>query len=58
MEENMTATEMQRFLNQQYSEGKTEMEAYRNLMTILGIEYPQQKIEKNSDANITLTRED
>lgn len=58
MEENMTATEMQRFLNQQYSEGKTEMEAYRNLMTILGIEYPQQKIEKNSDANSTLTRED
>lgn len=58
MEENMTATEMQRFLNQQYSEGKTEMEAYRNLMTILGIEYPQQKTEKISDANSTLTRED
>lgn len=58
MEENMTATEMQRFLNQQYSEGKTEMEAYRNLMTILGIEYPQQKTEKISNANSTLTRED
>jgi hypothetical protein len=43
MEENMTAAEMQRFLNQQYSEGKSEMEAYRNLMIILGIAYPQKK---------------
>ena len=32
MEEEMTAIEMQRFLNQQYAEGKTELEAYRNLM--------------------------
>ena len=43
MEENMTAAEMQRFLNQQYSEGKSEMEAYRNLMIVLGIAYPQKK---------------
>lgn len=28
--EEMTALEMQRFLNQQYAEGKTELEAYRN----------------------------
>ena len=38
----MTAIEMQRFLNQQYAEGKTELEAYRNLMAILGLSYPQK----------------
>ena len=43
MEEEMTAIEMQRFLNQQYAEGKTELEAYRNLMAILGLNYPQKK---------------
>lgn len=43
MEEEMTAIEMQRFLNQQYAEGKTELEAYRNLMAILGLSYPQKK---------------
>ena len=42
MEEEMTAIEMQRFLNQQYTEGKTELEAYRNLMAILGLSYPQK----------------
>lgn len=42
MEEEMTAIEMQRFLNQQYAEGKTELEAYRNLMAILGLSYPQK----------------
>lgn len=41
--EEMTILEMQRFLNQQYSEGKTEMEAYRNLMAILGLTYPQKE---------------
>ena len=30
------------FLNQQYAEGKTELEAYRNLMAILGLTYPQK----------------
>ena len=45
MEENMTAIEMQRFLNQQYAEGKTELEAYRNLMAILGLTYPQKAEE-------------
>lgn len=37
--ESMTILEMQRFLNQQYAEGKTELEAYRNLMEILGLTY-------------------
>ena len=44
--EEMTVLEMQRFLNQQYAEGKTELEAYRNLMMILGLTYPQ-KAEEN-----------
>ena len=38
--EEMTVMEMQRFLNQQCAEGKTELEAYRNLMAILGLTYP------------------
>lgn len=40
MEEEMTVLEMQRYLNQQHAEGKTELEAYRNLMAILGLTYP------------------
>lgn len=44
--ESMTVLEMQRFLNQQYVEGKTELEAFRNLMEILGLTYPQQKEEE------------
>lgn len=44
--EEMTVLEMQRFLNQQYAEGKTEIEAYRNLMVILGLTYPQKNKEK------------
>ena len=43
MEEEMTALEMQRFLNQQCAEGKTELEAYRNLMVILGLSYPKKE---------------
>ena len=43
MEEEMTVLEMQRFLNQQYAESKTELEAYRNLMMILGLTYPQKE---------------
>ena len=43
--EEMTALEMQRFLNQQYAEGKTELEAYRNLMMFLGLTYPQKSEE-------------
>ena len=47
--EEMTVLEMQRFLNQQYAEGKTELEAYQNLMAILGLTYPQKK-EKDKGA--------
>ena len=48
--EEMTVLEMQRFLNQQYAEGKSEIEALRNLMAILGLNYPQKnEKEKNTD---------
>ena len=40
----MTRDEMQRFLNLEAKDGKSELEAYKNLMYILGIEFP--KIEK------------
>lgn len=42
--EPMTRDEMQRFLNLEAKDGKSELEAYKNLMYILGIEFP--KIEK------------
>lgn len=44
--EEMTVLEMQRFLNQQYAEGKTELEALRNLMAILRLTYPQKEETK------------
>ena len=44
--EEMTVLEMQRFLNQQYAEGKTELEALRYLMAILGLTYPQTEKDK------------
>lgn len=47
--EGMTVLEMQRFLNQQYAEGKTEMEAYRNLMAILGLTYPQKSEKEDAE---------
>lgn len=37
----MTKEEMQRFLIKEAQRGSSEMEAYRNLMEILGIEYPK-----------------
>lgn len=37
--------EMQRFLIKEAQRGTTEIEAYRNLMEILGIEYPKEKAE-------------
>ena len=43
--EEMTTIKMQRFLNQQYAEGKTELVAYRNLMEVLGIKYLSQDKE-------------
>lgn len=39
--ENMTREEMQRFLNLMNNDGKTELEAYRRLAYVLGIEFPQ-----------------
>lgn len=50
MENNeMTKEEMQKYLNQQAREGKDEIEAYRNLMEVLGIEYPPKGKEKSKD---------
>lgn len=43
--EEMTKEEMQRFLIKEAQRGSTEMEAYRNLMEILGIEFPVEKDE-------------
>ena len=41
----ITKEEMQRFLIKEAQRGSTEMEAYRNLMEILGIEFPNEKKE-------------
>lgn len=41
MEESMTKEEMQRFLIMERERGCTELEAYRNLMKILGIKIPE-----------------
>ena len=43
--EEMTKEEMQQFLIKEAQRGSTEMEAYRNLMEILGIEFPNEKKE-------------
>ena len=43
--EPMTKEEMQRFLIKESQRGSSEIEAYRNLMEILGIEYPNEKKE-------------
>jgi len=41
----MTKDEMQRFLIKEAQRGCSELEAYRNLMEIIGIEYPKEKEE-------------
>ncbi|MBO5141543.1 MAG: hypothetical protein J6J11_00215 [Treponema sp.] len=41
--EPMTKEEMQRFLIEEAEKGIPEMEAYRSLMRILGVEYPNKK---------------
>lgn len=38
--EEMTKEEMQRYLIKEAQRGSSELEAYRNLMEILGIEFP------------------
>lgn len=45
--EEMTKEEMQRFLIKEAQRGSTELEAYRNLLEIIGIEYP---IDQKEDA--------
>lgn len=47
--ESMTKEEMQRFLIKEAQRGATEIEAYRNLMEILGIEYPAGKDQEHSN---------
>ena len=42
----MTKEEMQRFLIKEAQRGSTELDAYRNLMEIIGIEYPREKEEE------------
>ena len=39
--EDVTKEEMQRFLIKEAQRGSTEFEAYKNLMEILGIEFPK-----------------
>ena len=39
----MTKEEMQRYLIKEAQRGTPELEAYRNLMEILGIEFPKEK---------------
>ncbi len=40
--EEMRAAEIQRFLNLAHEEGKSELEAYRALMKVIGVEYPRE----------------
>lgn len=50
MMEEMTKEEMQRFLIKEAQRGSSEMEAYRNLMEIIGIEYPMEEKDKDNTA--------
>ena len=43
----MTTEEMQRYLNQQARDGKTQSEALLRLMEVLGLNYPAQNEEKD-----------
>lgn len=49
MEESMTKEEMQRFLIKEAQRGVGELEAYRNLMEILGIEFPVEQKNKPTE---------
>ena len=42
----MANEELQRFLIKEAQRGSTEIEAYRNLMEILGIEFPLEEKKK------------
>lgn len=50
--EEMTVLEMQRFLNQQYAEGKTELEAYRNQKRLKTKPVEPQRAEQSAQHNI------
>ena len=41
MEEPMSKEKMQRYLIQQVRDGKSELEAYRGLMEVLGVDFPE-----------------
>ena len=41
--EEMTKEEMQRFLIKEAQRGSGELEAYRNLLEVLDLEYPAEK---------------
>ena len=43
--EEMTKEEMQRFLVKEAQRGSSEFEAYKNLVEILGIEFPKEEEE-------------
>ena len=45
MEDGITKEEMQRFLIKEAQRGSSEIDAYRNLMEIIGIEFPKEKTE-------------
>lgn len=47
----MTKEEMQRFLIMEARRGSTEIEAYRSLMEILGIEFPIESKGEKTDTN-------
>lgn len=46
-DDSMSKEEMQRFLIKEAQRGSSEIEAYRNLLYIIGIEYPQAKSKSN-----------
>ncbi|MCD8346603.1 MAG: hypothetical protein LUD16_01390 [Lachnospiraceae bacterium] len=46
--EEMKKEEMQRYLNQEAQRGSSEMEAYKNLMEILGLVFPGSKKQENA----------
>ncbi|MBR1635579.1 MAG: hypothetical protein IJ682_11060 [Lachnospiraceae bacterium] len=45
----MTKDEMQRYLNQQAQDGKSQDEAMRRLMEVLGLNYPSIDNKKKGD---------
>lgn len=49
VEENVLKEEIQRFLIEEARRGNTEIEAYRNLMKILNVEFPAIPVESKSN---------